>query len=116
MRKTLLASLVAASAAFGLAACDRPPMDDRTAAGSPAPSGDTSSPASDATITAAVNARLAQDDELSALRIDVDTSEGRVALKGTAPNESARNRATQLASAVAGVRGVDNQLEVRSGG
>lgn len=68
----------------------------------------------DATITAAVNAKLAADKELSALRINVDTSDGRVALHGTAPTKAARDRATQIASAVDGVRSVDNQLQVRS--
>ena len=67
---------------------------------------------SDATITASVNAKLAADKELSALRINVDTSDGRVALHGTAPNSAARERATQIAAAVDGVRSVDNQLQI----
>jgi osmotically-inducible protein OsmY len=68
----------------------------------------------DATITASVNAKLAADKELSALRINVDTVDGRVALRGTAPTPAARDRATQLASAVDGVRSVENQLVVSS--
>ena len=68
----------------------------------------------DATITASVNAELAKDPTLSALRIDVDTSNGAVSLKGTAPDADARERATRLAQAVKGVASVDNQLEVRS--
>ena len=67
---------------------------------------------SDAVITTSVNAELVKDPSLSALRIDVDTSSGRVALKGAAPNKAARDRATQLASAVKGVVSVDNQLRV----
>ena len=67
---------------------------------------------SDAVITTSVNAQLVKDPALSALKIDVDTSAGRVALKGAAPNEAARERATQLASAVKGVVSVDNQLRV----
>ena len=70
----------------------------------------------DAAITASVNAELARDNELSALGIDVDTSNGRVTLSGTAPNESARERATQLASAVRGVTSVDNELRVEASG
>jgi osmotically-inducible protein OsmY len=69
---------------------------------------------SDATITASVNAKLASDTELSALRINVDTVDGRVALRGNAPTASARERATQLASSVDGVRSVENQLVVSS--
>src|SRR5262245_16965347 len=69
---------------------------------------------SDATITASVNAKLAGDKELSALRINVDTVDGRVALRGSAPNAGARDRATQLATAVDGVRSVENQLVISS--
>ena len=67
----------------------------------------------DALITAKVNAELAKDPALSALRIDVDTRDGHVSLSGTAPDAAAKVRATQLASAVEGVTGVDNRLEVR---
>lgn len=67
---------------------------------------------SDAAITASVNAELAKDPALSSFKIDVDTSAGRVALKGTAPDEGARDRATQLAQSVDGVTAVDNQLIV----
>jgi hyperosmotically inducible protein len=66
----------------------------------------------DAVITTSVNAELAKDPGLSALRINVDTSNGAVALRGTAPDAAARDRATQLASSVKGVTRVDNQLTV----
>ncbi len=68
--------------------------------------------AKDALITTSVNAELAKDSQLSALRIDVDTVDGRVALKGTAPDSASRERATSLARAVDGVKSVDNQLSV----
>lgn len=67
----------------------------------------------DAAITASVNAELAKDSQLSALKINVDTNAGAVALRGTAPTADARERATRLAKAVKGVTSVDNQLEVR---
>jgi osmotically-inducible protein OsmY len=67
---------------------------------------------SDAVITTSVNAELAKDPALSSLRIDVDTDAGRVALKGTAPDPQARERATRIASSVKGVVSVDNQLTV----
>lgn len=66
----------------------------------------------DAMITTAVKAELARDPGLSALRIDVDTAYGRVALSGSAPDETAKTRATTLATAVKGVTGVDNRLVV----
>jgi osmotically-inducible protein OsmY len=69
---------------------------------------------SDAAITASVNAELAKDSRLSAMKINVDTSGGRVALKGTAPDEQARQRATDLAASVKGVLSVDNRLTVET--
>ena len=69
----------------------------------------------DAAITVEVKAMLAKDPGLSALRIDVDTTAGRVALRGTAPTAAARERASQLAKAVTGVTGVNNELSVKAG-
>ncbi len=66
----------------------------------------------DAVITTEVNASLAKDPSLSALKIDVDTDNGRVALIGTAPDAASRDRATQLAAEVKGVVGVDNRLRI----
>jgi hyperosmotically inducible protein len=77
---------------------------------------DVSDKVKDAAITTAVNAKLAQDKTLSAMRIDVDTVDGKVSLRGTAPDPSARERATTLASAVDGVVSVDNQLVVSGKG
>lgn len=69
----------------------------------------------DAMITTSVKAELARDPNLSALKIDVDTANGRVALKGKAPSNEARERATTLAQNVKGVLSVDNQLVVEPG-
>jgi osmotically-inducible protein OsmY len=66
----------------------------------------------DAAITAAVNAKLAADPDLSAIRIDVDTTAGRVALRGDAPTMAARDRAATLAREVDGVVAVDNELAI----
>jgi osmotically-inducible protein OsmY len=74
-----------------------------------------SSAASDGMITTKVNAALAADDELKATKIDVDTSNGRVVLSGSAPTASSRDRATVLARAVEGVVDVDNRLTVSKG-
>jgi hypothetical protein len=68
---------------------------------------------SDATITTSVNAELAKDSSLSALKINVDSKDGRVALIGSAPDAAAKAHATQLAAAVDGVKSVDNRLMVR---
>lgn len=69
--------------------------------------------AEDVAITAKVNAALAGDPKLSALKIDVDTISGRVNLSGFAPDAASRQRATELTQAVKGVVSVDNKLEVR---
>ena len=66
----------------------------------------------DASITASIKTDLAKDPSLSALKIDVDTSNGHVKLNGTAPTDAARDRATQIAMAVKGVQNVDNLLTV----
>jgi hyperosmotically inducible periplasmic protein len=66
----------------------------------------------DASITTKVNAELARDNDLSALKINVDTASGNVVLRGSAPNAEARDRATLIAQRVEGVLSVDNQLTV----
>jgi hyperosmotically inducible periplasmic protein len=129
-----LAAAIALIGAFGLAACDRT-EEPRTAGqqvdvavGKAKEAADQARSATeqaaagakaavtDAAITAAVKAELARDSELSALSINVDTTEGRVALQGTAPNALARDRATRLAAAVEGVRKVENQLTLKGNG
>ena len=67
---------------------------------------------SDAVITTSVKAEIAKDPDLSALKINVDTDNGHVALRGSAPTPEARDHATALASGVKGVVGVDNELHV----
>ncbi|ODS61932.1 MAG: transporter [Acidovorax sp. SCN 65-108] len=67
---------------------------------------------SDAEITAQISASLAKDPDLSAVKIDVDTANGRVTLKGPAPSAVARERAEGIAKAVSGVSSVNNQLVV----
>ena len=66
----------------------------------------------DAAITTGINAELARDASLRALKIDVDTNDGKVAMHGTAPDAAARERATQLAKKVDGVVSVDNRLQI----
>ena len=65
-----------------------------------------------ATITAQVNAGLAKDPDLSALKINVETVNGKVTLNGPAPSTVARDRAEAIAKSVTGVTSVNNQLVV----
>jgi len=69
----------------------------------------------DSAITAQITTRLARDADLSAIKIDVDTKDGAVILRGPAPTDAARQRASELARGVDGVRSVDNQLTVKTG-
>lgn len=125
-----LAAVVAAvAAALSLAACNKPgettvgqkvdgAIADAKQAGTEAKRAGAEAAdsmkagAMDATITTKINAALAADDKLSAIKINVDTANGRVTLSGTAPDAASRDRATTLASAVEGVTGVDNKLAV----
>ena len=66
----------------------------------------------DAVITTSVKTEIAKDPDLSALQVKVDTDNGRVALRGTAPSMVAKEHATTLAAAVKGVASVDNQLSI----
>lgn len=68
--------------------------------------------ATDVAITTKVKAALAADGALSAMDIEVDTDAGRVALVGTAPDETAKERATSLVTAIEGVVAVENRLIV----
>lgn len=100
-------------AAADAKAAARDATEDARVAGGEA-RGDAAAAVRDATITTAVNAELAKDDVLRATVIDVDTSQGRVALRGSAPTAQAKERATQIAAAVDGVVSVDNMLEVKA--
>ena len=68
----------------------------------------------DGAITASIKADIAKDPDLSALRVNVDTRDGKVALYGAAPSEEARQRAERIAMAVKGVSAVDNKLALES--
>ena len=63
-----------------------------------------------ATITAQVDAGLAKDPDLSALKINVETVNGKVTLNGPAPSTVARDRAETIAKSVTGVTSVNYQL------
>lgn len=64
----------------------------------------------DAGITVKVREALASDAALAALPIAVSTDHGVVKLEGQAPDAQTRERATVVAAATTGVRGVDNRL------
>jgi BON domain len=70
---------------------------------------------SDATITAAVKMKFASDKAVDALKIDVDTKDGRVTLTGTVNTKGEADRAVALARTVEGVKSVTPRLTIKSG-
>lgn len=76
--------------------------------------GDTAaSKAGDAATTAKVKARLMAEPGIDSLQIDVDTSNGRVTLKGEVDTPEHRARAKELAGSIEGVSGVTDQLSLK---
>jgi hyperosmotically inducible protein len=67
----------------------------------------------DVTITTRVKTALLNDPQVSALKIDVSTSEGIVTLSGTARNRGEEQKAVELARGVRGVKEVRSNLQVQ---
>ena len=82
------------------------PQDGTTAMGAAGESG----LVGDAKITMDVKTALAADPDLSAIKIDVDAQEGKVTLRGTAPDAPAKEKAAEIARTVPDVKAVDNLL------
>ena len=68
----------------------------------------------DSAITAKVKAALLAEPGLSSLQIGVDTKNATVTLSGAVDTATSRDRAKQVASSVAGVSSVVDQLTVKS--
>ena len=66
----------------------------------------------DTRIAAEVMARLAADSPANFVKIDVKTESGIVTLSGTVDSAEKRSRAAQIASAVGGVKGLVNNIQV----
>ncbi len=70
--------------------------------------------ADDAAITAKVKAAILAEPGLKSLQINVDTNSATVTLTGSVDNADLRDRAKQIASSTAGVKGVIDQLTVKA--
>ena len=68
----------------------------------------------DATITASVKAKFVENHQVDATSIKVETLNGEVMLSGFAKNMTKRSSAETIARNTKGVRGVKNQIVVRS--
>jgi hyperosmotically inducible protein len=79
-------------------------------------SGDQSESEADRTITQNIRKALTEDDSLStnAKNVKIITNDGVVTLRGPVKNEKEKAEIEAKAKQVAGVRNVDNQLEVAS--
>jgi hyperosmotically inducible protein len=69
----------------------------------------------DAAVTAKVKAALMAESGVDGTKINVDTSNGRVTLKGEVPSKTMIDRAVQVAKGVEGVKDVDNRLSAAGG-
>lgn len=67
----------------------------------------------DTTITTRVKARFAEDPQVSAMRIGVETLNGTVQLSGFATTQAEKDKAGSIARAVPDVRSVQNNIVVR---
>jgi hyperosmotically inducible protein len=67
----------------------------------------------DSAITAKVKAALAGDPRTKAHQVNVETREGKVQLSGFVDSSEAKSTAEELARAVANVKSVDNELDVK---
>ena len=74
----------------------------------------TATVAEDAAITAKVKAAILAEPGLKSLEINVDTNGATVTLSGKVDNADLRERAKQIASSTSGVKGVVDQLAVKS--
>ena len=68
--------------------------------------------AEDAKITSKVKAKLTKEHAANLVKVDVDTKDGIVHLKGTVPNEQVKTEAETLAKETEGVVSVTNDLKV----
>ena len=66
----------------------------------------------DAAITAKVKAALHAEKDMKSRGVNVETFQGKVVLKGTAPNKGQVDLATKVARSVEGVKAVENRLTV----
>jgi osmotically-inducible protein OsmY len=67
----------------------------------------------DGSITAKIKAKMALDDSVKALDIDVDTRGGTVTVSGIVASTAQRDRALQLARETEGVTQVVDKLQIK---
>jgi hyperosmotically inducible protein len=103
MKKLLIASMLATAGLGSLAGCAI--TDKQSSVGNYV---------DDSTITARVKSRFAQDPQVSAMRINVETLQGVVQLSGFATSSEEKTRAAELAGEVPAVQNVRNNIIVKA--
>ena len=68
----------------------------------------------DTTITTSVKSKMAVDKASSLTRVGVETTRGTVQLTGVVDSQATKNKATEIAKSVDGVKNVINNLQVQS--
>jgi hyperosmotically inducible periplasmic protein len=123
-----IAITAAIASAFVLAACDQrndaaARRADTSTASAPAKDASqkmavaadkTATAVDDSTLTAKVKAALLAEPGLRSLQISVDTKNAAVTLSGSVDSATSKDRAREVASSVAGVATVIDQLTVKS--
>jgi hyperosmotically inducible protein len=104
--KTLIIAAATAVTALTLAGCAGMP------GGQGGPTRTAGQAVDDVAIGTKMKAALAADPELSALKINVDTTQGNVRLRGEVKSMALRRKAEDMARKIEGVKSVDNQLMI----
>jgi hyperosmotically inducible periplasmic protein len=66
----------------------------------------------DVTIGTQLKAKYAADPDISAIKINIDTRQGAVSLRGEVKSLALRRKAEALARDIKGVKSIDNQLVI----
>jgi len=69
--------------------------------------------ADDVSLTSKIKADLVDSDKVDALDVNVDVKNGNVTLSGYASTPAERDKATQVARNVSGVKSVDNNMTIK---
>lgn len=106
-KAALVAAIVAVTSLSALTACESTTPRGRESVGEYM---------DDATITTKVKAALAQDPNVKAYQVNVETYKGVVQLSGFVDSEANVRRAAQVAQGVNGVRSVKNDVRIKPAG
>ena len=104
-RTVLVAAMVAIASVPALTACQATKSHEST-----------TEYLDDTTITTKVKAALAQDPQVKAYQVNVETYRGVVQLSGFVDSEANVRRAAQVAQGVSGVRSVKNDVRIKPAG